>query len=124
MAPQVLYNKRVELPKDILMHGPVHQHGRREVRWKPSIQTFKGNNFILSQKLIERDEVERDSLVYMLPPAPPEPKLDGIWRLVRIDERDKKTNQLSTTMTWVVSEVSGFRFKRARACYVCSSLCL
>ena len=37
MAPQVLHNNRVKFPKDILLHCSVHQHGRRDVRCKPSI---------------------------------------------------------------------------------------
>ena len=53
-----------------------------------------------------RTEVDLDSLDDMLPPAPSEPKSEGVWRLVRSDERDKKTNQLFTTMTWVVSQRS------------------
>ncbi|KAK2554985.1 hypothetical protein P5673_023328 [Acropora cervicornis] len=60
----------------------------------------------LSLTTIMKDEVDKDSVDYLLPPAPPEPKLEGVWRLVRIDERDKKTNQLATTMTWVWDSIS------------------
>ena len=37
MAPQVLRDNRVKFPKDILPHCSVHQHGRCDVRCKPSV---------------------------------------------------------------------------------------
>ena len=35
---QVLYNNRIKLPKDFFRYCSVHQHGRRDVTWKPRIQ--------------------------------------------------------------------------------------
>ena len=58
---------------------------------------------VTCQKSILRTEVDLDSLDDVLPHAPAKPKSEGVWRLVRSDVRDKKTNQLFTTMTWVVS---------------------
>ena len=37
MAPHVLRKNRIKFPKVILLHGSGHQHGRRDVRCKPSI---------------------------------------------------------------------------------------
>ena len=37
MAPQVLHMNRIKFPKGILLHCSVYQHGRRDVRGKPSL---------------------------------------------------------------------------------------
>jgi len=38
---QVLHNNRTKFPKDFFHHCSVHQHGRRDVRYKPRILDLK-----------------------------------------------------------------------------------
>jgi len=38
---QVLHNNRIKVPKDFFRYCSVHQHGRRDVTWKPRIEDFE-----------------------------------------------------------------------------------